>query len=545
MSSNLPPVVPVFSGMQFNSNFYTPNTEPLTYEQMTTAFVEYPSAQGDISFRSADFSGSVVIAGDLSVNGTINGNGGGGGVSFIIATSTVDVSNQITPAGNLALSTTTNYIDVITNTLNGVSYTALGSGMNNVCSSIAIDPSTGDVYAGGTFTEAGGTPINYLAKWNGTTWSVVGDKIFDAPIPTVTFWRWYQYDAWNTVVNVMVSTDTYNFWAYAYAPAFGVEYQWNSVNDISPPISGLTVNNALRPGGENEPRAYVYFPSVSSIYMSPEPPVYNIVRMNDTYKLVLIHGTQKAFNASATPPQTDSPTIPPIFLAGSFTATTPANSVVAIQANNIVFFNKLLPENNRCIPLIAPLGGNGVRNATSDATVYALALDNTRNRLYVGGYFDTAGDVSANNIAYWDITLSNWFAMGNGVNAACRSLALDSARDILYAVGDFTLAGGQPTARVAVWDVTSAQWVAMPTGFNDIARSIQYDPSTNTYGVAGDFTTAGTTTVNRIARMSSEYLENVNVQVNGTTVKTLAKNETGIIMVAGGNGYNMEFTPPV
>jgi hypothetical protein len=226
MSSNLPPVVPVFSGMQFNSGFYTPNTEPLTYEQMTTTFVEYPTAQGDVSMRSAVFSGDVVVTGDLSVNGTINGSSGGGGTS-IITTSTMDVSNQITSAGDLVLSTSNNYIDVITNTLNGASYSAFGSGFNNTCTCIAIDPSTGDVYAGGTFTEAGGTAIHYLAQWNGTAWSVVGDKIFDVPILFVTFIRWFFSNAWNISINVLTDEASQNGWAYSLAPAYGANtWQW-------------------------------------------------------------------------------------------------------------------------------------------------------------------------------------------------------------------------------------------------------------------------------------------------------------------------------
>lgn len=529
MSSNLPPTVPVFPGMQFNSGFYTPNTEPITYEQMTSAFVEYPSAQGDISFRSADFSGNVVITGDLSVNGTINGSGGGGGGLSIITTSTIDVSNQITPAGNLALSTTTNYIDVITNTLNGVSYTALGSGLNNVCSSIAIDPSTGDVYAGGTFTEAGGTPINYLAKWNGTTWSVVGNKIFDAPITTVKFVRWMGYVTGfiYTCVTVLTTSSPPNVWSYSYAPEAGIINVWEYITTPGKHASFYT--NTME-GFTSEPYGVIGYTTGDVTYCTGTPLYFQ----SENTIFVVSGGTNTihAFESL----QNMQQTTPIGFYAGSF------NVVNQTQANNIVFS---ITTSGIRVALIAPLGGNGVQNATSNAVVYALALDNARNRLYVGGYFDTAGDVSANNIAYWDISLSNWFAMGNGVNAACRSLAFDSARDILYAVGDFTIAGSQPTARVAVWDATASQWLAMPTGFNDIARSIQYDPTTNTYGVVGDFTTAGTTTVNRIARMSSEYLENVNVQVNGTTVKTLAKNETGIIMVAGGNGYDMVFSPSI
>jgi len=45
--------------------------------------------------------------------------------------------------------------------------------LNDWCRALAIDGS-GNVYAGGTFTEAGGQPVNRIAKWDGTTWSALG-----------------------------------------------------------------------------------------------------------------------------------------------------------------------------------------------------------------------------------------------------------------------------------------------------------------------------------------------------------------------------------
>jgi hypothetical protein len=50
---------------------------------------------------------------------------------------------------------------------------ALGTGLNGYCFSIAIAPN-GDVYAGGAFTLAGGVAnTSKIAKWNGTSWSAL------------------------------------------------------------------------------------------------------------------------------------------------------------------------------------------------------------------------------------------------------------------------------------------------------------------------------------------------------------------------------------
>ncbi len=55
----------------------------------------------------------------------------------------------------------------------GTSWSALGTGMNNIVRALAMD-SNGNLYAGGDFTTAGGTTVNKIAKWNGTSWSALG-----------------------------------------------------------------------------------------------------------------------------------------------------------------------------------------------------------------------------------------------------------------------------------------------------------------------------------------------------------------------------------
>lgn len=59
---------------------------------------------------------------------------------------------------------------------NGSSWSALGSGLDGTCYSIATD-SAGNVYAGGSFTQAGGNPANYIAKWDGSSWSALGSGL--------------------------------------------------------------------------------------------------------------------------------------------------------------------------------------------------------------------------------------------------------------------------------------------------------------------------------------------------------------------------------
>ncbi len=55
----------------------------------------------------------------------------------------------------------------------GTSWSALGTGMNDIVYALAFDAS-GNLYAGGQFTTAGGVAANRIAKWDGTSWSALG-----------------------------------------------------------------------------------------------------------------------------------------------------------------------------------------------------------------------------------------------------------------------------------------------------------------------------------------------------------------------------------
>ena len=56
---------------------------------------------------------------------------------------------------------------------NGSSWTALGSGMNSYVDALAVDGS-GNLYAGGQFSTAGGVTVKGIAQWNGSSWSALG-----------------------------------------------------------------------------------------------------------------------------------------------------------------------------------------------------------------------------------------------------------------------------------------------------------------------------------------------------------------------------------
>lgn len=63
----------------------------------------------------------------------------------------------------------------------GVTWYALGTGLNGICRALVLDQS-GIVYAGGNFTTAGGTTVNYIGKWDGSTWATVDGTSCDQAV---------------------------------------------------------------------------------------------------------------------------------------------------------------------------------------------------------------------------------------------------------------------------------------------------------------------------------------------------------------------------
>lgn len=65
------------------------------------------------------------------------------------------------------------------------SWSSLGSGLNGAVYALATF--NGKLYAAGTFTTAGGVAAKYIASWNGSTWSKVGSGMDDTVRALTTF----------------------------------------------------------------------------------------------------------------------------------------------------------------------------------------------------------------------------------------------------------------------------------------------------------------------------------------------------------------------
>jgi hypothetical protein len=130
--------------------------------------------------------------------------------------------------------------------------------------------------------------------------------------------------------------------------------------------------------------------------------------------------------------------------------------------------------------------------------VYELAVL-PNGDLVAGGDFTTAGGVSANRIARWDG--SSWSPLGSGVSAGTSggyiaALAVLPNGD-LVAGGWFSSAGGVSANRIARWDGSS--WAALGSGVNGGVGAIAVLPNGDLVA-SGSFFTAGSVAANQIAR---------------------------------------------
>lgn len=125
--------------------------------------------------------GTFTSAGGNAVNGVAKWNGAswsslGGGIKGACLALAIDnqlntiyVGGAFTLVGNNNVSA--NNIAKWNATTN--TWSPLGDGLNNYCWALALDSNSGALYAGGSFTVAGISKTNYVAKWDGTNWQAL------------------------------------------------------------------------------------------------------------------------------------------------------------------------------------------------------------------------------------------------------------------------------------------------------------------------------------------------------------------------------------
>ncbi|MEI7979611.1 MAG: T9SS type A sorting domain-containing protein [Bacteroidota bacterium] len=295
------------------------------------------------------------------------------------------VGGRFTTAGGVSASNIAKW--------NGTAWSALGSGItgsntgsNSQVKSMAVY--NGELYVGGDFTTAGGVSANYIAKWNGTTWSAVGSGTNNW-VSSMAVYNGVLYVGGNFSAGGVNTSDIVKWNGTA----------WSAVGSLTQgEVRSMVVyNGELYVGG--------------FIYTAGGVSVNHIAKWNDTTWSTVGSGTNNYVNSMVVYNGG-------LYVGGTFT------TAGGMSANRIAKWNGTAWS-------AVGSGITGTNGVANSMVVY-------NEGLFVGGLFTTAGGVSANNIAKWNGTA--WLAVGSGTFGVVNSMAVFNGE--LFFGGGFNIAFG-------------------------------------------------------------------------------------------------------
>ncbi len=357
-----------------------------------------------------------------------------------------------------------------------------GPGVGNVVRAMAVfDDGTGDaLYVGGDFVSAGGVSANHIARWDGEEWSALGEGMSSFGFAAVT--------------DLIVFDDGSG--PALYAAGFFTEAGGEEANRIArwdgeswSPL-GTGMDNAVQAlavfDDGSGPALYAggWFDTAGGEHVNhiarwdgeqwsgggTDSPVEALTVFDDGSGSVLVAGGAflNAGDASASRIAT--------WDGGQWSA---LGSGVSATVDTLAAFDGGTGEalyaggdftmaGSQTVNFIARWDGSAWSDVDGgmDDRVRALTVFDAGPgddpALHVGGFFATAGGVSANHIARWDG--SGWSALGDGMNASVLALAefddgISGPGPALFAGGAFTSAGNVGADRIAQWD--GNEWSAL------------------------------------------------------------------------------------
>ncbi len=344
---------------------------------------------------------------------------------------------------------------------NGSTWSALGSGMNATVYALAVDGS-GSVYAGGSFTSAGtctsAAGCNQIAKWDGSTWSALGSGM-------------------DSSVNALAVDGSGSVYAGGYFTSAGTcdsaagcnwiaKWDGSTWSALGSGMDSYVL--ALAVDGSGALYAGGHFTSAGTCDSAAG--CNYVAKWDGSTWSALGSGMNGNVNALAVDGSGS------VYAGGDFSR---AGTCTRAGCNYVAKWNG---------STWSALGSG------MNSYVYALAVDGSGS-VYAGGYFTSAGTCDSaagcNQIAKWNG--STWSALGSGMNSHVFALAVDGSGSV-YAGGDFTRAGTCTTGcnRIAKWN--GSAWGAIGetgSGMNGGVNALAVDGSGSVYA-GGSFTSAGT-----------------------------------------------------
>lgn len=396
---------------------------------------------------------------------------------------------------------------------NGKTWSALGSGIagdfTKVYALAVFDDGGGPaLYAGGQFTMAGGVAANGIAKWDGSMWTPLDTGLGGMePI----------------VYALAVFDDGSGPALYAggkFTAAGGVDAnhvaKWNG-KTWSALGSGI--------GG-----TYSYVNALTVFDDGGGPALYagggfSIAKWNGSNWSPVgsgVSGTVRALTVF------DDGSGPALYAGGRF------GSAGGVSASSIAKWN-----GSSWSHLGTGLGHDPVKYDwwwDIDANAMTVFDDGGGPALYVGGFFTTAGGMSANFIAKWNGTA--WSALGTGLYDEVRALTVfdDGQGAAMYAGGAFRYAEGLPASGIGKWN--GAIWSSVGSGIDLFILDLTVfdDGSGLALYAGGDFTSVGEVGANYIAKWTGTTWSALGSGMNGRVYAlNVFDDGTGPALYAGGS----------
>ena len=135
--------------------------------------------------------------------------------------------------------------------------------------------------------------------------------------------------------------------------------------------------------------------------------------------------------------------------------------------------------------------GNGVKNGN----VIDMFMDKKRNKIYIAGHFEEVNGLPVENIAVYDLENKSWKHVGEGIPNVASSLAVDEENEILYVSGIFNKVGkgsSQISAiNIAGYDLKKNTWFSLGEGLDKDCNTIVFDPTSKRLYAGGNFKQSG------------------------------------------------------
>lgn len=356
-------------------------------------------------------------------------------------------------------------------------------------------PTRTGLIVAGSFTMVGSAMVSNIARWDGNSWFPLGSGV-SAEVRALTR---FDADGAGPGEHVLIAAGLFN--SAGGAPADLVA-AWNG-SSWSALGSGLTgaVSAVVRFDPDDVGPAPVLLIAAGRFSLQPASPLMNLAKWDGVSWSALPDGlpNNDVVSLAAFDADGQGPLSPRLVVGGWFT------QVGSLAASRVVTW-----DGQTWSPLGTGLAG--------PFPLYARALTQfdpdgpgpAPISLYVGGFFDSAGGVSALGLARWDGQAWQQVAGGIGYPAECRTLLVADddgsgpSPTQLFAGGSFLPLVGAPGNNVAAWDGQS--WKTLAGGTNQVVSALAlFDedgdgPDPAGLYVAGNFTAVDGTNAPRLAR---------------------------------------------